>query len=116
MFNKTKERKFVIIESPYKGISNNNNSREVGIKYARLCLKDSANRLEVPFASHLLYTQIYDDNNEEQRKLGIDLGLQWYKLADICAVYMDFGISSGMILGIQMANKYRIKIDYRIIL
>lgn len=45
------EKPFVIIESPFAG------EVEENIKYARQCLRDSILRGEVPFVSHLLYTQ-----------------------------------------------------------
>ena len=51
--------KLVYLESPYAG------DVEKNIKYARLCMKDSLDRGEYPFASHLLYTQenILNDND-----------------------------------------------------
>ena len=65
--------KRVILESPYAGDIQRN------IKYARECLKDSIKRGEAPIASHLLYTQVLDDNIPEERQHGIDAGLAWKK-------------------------------------
>ena len=45
-------RKKTILESPYSG------DVEKNIDYAKKCLKDSLERDECPFASHLLYTQV----------------------------------------------------------
>ena len=61
--------KLVYLESPYAGDVNKN------IKYARLCMKDSLDRGEYPFTSHLLYTQenILDDNDPVERTLGMSL-------------------------------------------
>ena len=55
--------KLVYLESPYAG------DVEKNIKYARLCMKDSLDRGEYPFASHLLYTQenILNDNDPVER-------------------------------------------------
>ena len=55
--------KLVYLESPYAG------DIEKNIKYARLCMKDSIDRGEYPFASHLLYTQesILDDDDPVQK-------------------------------------------------
>lgn len=65
------EKPFVIIESPFAG------EVEENIKCARQCLRDSILRGEVPFASHLLYTQegVLDDDDPYERELGINLGL-----------------------------------------
>lgn len=98
--------KLVIIESPYKGDPKNK-------LYARRCLLDSLKRGEAPLASHLLYTQVLDDNKPEERKQGIEAGLAWGKKADLTVVYMDLGISKGMELGIQRAKDEGREIEYR---
>lgn len=84
----TKRR--VIIESPYKG------DIKLNTAYAQLACLDSIMRGEAPFASHLLYTQILDDNNADERALGIGLGFAWHKVADLAAFYVDLGMSPGM--------------------
>lgn len=89
--------KLVIIESPYAG------NIHANTEYARACLKDSLKRGESPYASHLLLTQVLDDAKPEERKQGIEAGLQWGKNADLTAVYTDRGISVGMIEGIRRA-------------
>jgi hypothetical protein len=101
----------VIIESPYAG------NIEENTKYARECLRDSILRGEVPLASHLLYTQpgVLRDEVPEERKLGIDLGLEMRRVAQLTAVYGDFGISNGMHYGILDARKSNRKIEYRYI-
>lgn len=101
--------KLVIIESPYAG------NIEQNVAYARKCMKDSLNRGECPFASHLLYTQegILNDTIPEERSLGITAGLNWAKLADLTAVYTDMGISSGMLAGIERARSEGRTIEYR---
>ena len=95
------EEVLVILESPFAGDVKKN------LKYARKCMKDCFIRGEFPFASHLLYTQegILDDNNPEERKLGIHAGLCWGKLAHKTVVYMDLGITEGMKQGIERAKK-----------
>ena len=82
--------KLVIIESPYAG------DVEKNVKYARLCMKDSINRGEYPFASHLLYTQenILNDNDPVERTLGIVAGFAFAKLCDKTVIYADLGISN----------------------
>jgi hypothetical protein len=80
----------VIIESPYKGDIRLNKA------YARLAMLDSIMRGEVPFASHLLYTQVLDDSDAAERALGIALGMEWWKVAQLVAFYIDLGMSEGM--------------------
>lgn len=98
----------VIIESPYAGDIATHET------YARRALADSLARGEAPIASHLLYTQpgVLDDTNPEERQQGIEAGLAWGDLAYLTAVYMDYGISSGMKYGIERAKTNR-PIAYR---
>ena len=56
-------------------------------------------------ASHLLYTQVLDDNNAAQRKLGIEAGLAWSPCSDATVAYVDRGISPGMRLGIERTER-----------
>lgn len=99
----------VVIESPYAG------DVERNILYARACLKDALNRGEAPFASHLLYTQpgVLDDTVSEERKLGMEAGFVWGALAKTCAVYVDYGVTPGMLEGIRRAETAGLKVDYR---
>jgi hypothetical protein len=82
--------KLVVIESPLSGNFNRN------IRYARLCMLDSLQRGEAPFASHLLYTQMLDDVVHNQRRLGMEAGFAWGRSGDLRAFYVDLGMSSGM--------------------
>lgn len=93
----------VVIESPYA------EDVEKNIIYARECMRDCLHRREYPFASHLLYTQqgILDDGVPEERMLGINAGLYWAEKAEKTVVYIDNGISEGMVYG--MANAVRAK-------
>ncbi len=58
-------------------------------------------------ASHLLYTQpdVLDDYKPEERQLGIEAGLAWGRHAEATVVYVDLGISAGMQLGIDRAQR-----------
>ena len=101
--------KLVIIESPYAG------DVERNLRYLRACMKDCLLRGEAPFASHALYTQpgVLDDDNPNDRQLGITAGLAWGARADITVVYDDLGISRGMAFGIAAAKVARRPISYR---
>lgn len=98
----------VIVESPFAGGFGN-------VKYARECVKDCIHRGESPFASHLLYTQkgLLDDRLPEERTRGMDAAFDWLEVADYVAVYMDFGITPGMVVGIVRAAKLGKKIRLR---
>ncbi len=106
--------KFVDIETPYAGRTYKEVTRN--IRYTRACLSDSLLKGEIPFASHLLYTQtgILDDNSPEEREMGIMAGKKLIEtLNATTVVYTDLGISKGMDLGIKIAKKDRRKIEYR---
>ncbi|MDD5749435.1 MAG: hypothetical protein PHO91_01450 [Patescibacteria group bacterium] len=94
--------RLVIIESPFAGTPE---EVATNIQYARACLLDCLKRGEAPFASHLLYTQegVLDDTVPEQRRLGIEAGLAWGQKATATVVYLDRGISQGMVQGIIRA-------------
>lgn len=89
---------FVIIESPYAG------DVERNLRYARMAVKDCLRRGEVPYASHLFFTQMLDDLNPAERKQGIEAGLQIAMRADLTVVYTDLGITPGMDQGIKDAT------------
>jgi hypothetical protein len=93
-----KDKPLVIIESPYAGEVKRN---EI---YAKRCMKDSLSRGEIPFVSHLLYTQVLDDTNPEDRKLGMECGWEFIKHSDYSASYTDYGVSNGMKRGIKIAK------------
>lgn len=106
--------KFVDIETPYNGHTLKDVARN--IKYARACVRDSLMRGEVPYASHIFYTQtgILDDNVPAEREIGILAGKQiTEKLCAITVVYTDLGISKGMVFGINLAAKMGREIVYR---
>lgn len=99
--------KLVVIESPYAGDTREN------VKYAQAALKDSLIRGEAPIASHLLHTQVLDDDSPEDRTRGIDAGTAWIPSADLLAVYTDRGISLGMAKAIELAAKADVRVEYR---
>lgn len=90
----------VIVESPYAGGFKN-------VLYSREALRDSLSRGEAPFASHLLYTQkgVLDDKVPADRKTGMSAARGWLAVADFVAVYMDLGVTTGMVEGIIHAAR-----------
>jgi len=97
----------VILESPYAGDVLRN------LAYARACMLDSLGKGEAPMASHLLYTQVLDDSDPAERGQGIAAGLAWGAVADATVVYLDRGVSSGMVLGIENATSAGRPVVYR---
>ncbi|HEY3495501.1 MAG TPA: hypothetical protein VGK73_12480 [Polyangiaceae bacterium] len=83
--------KRVYIASPFRGASKEETRQN--IVYARLCLLDSLERGEAPYASHLLYTQVW---SEHRRTDGLSAGDAWRESAEFVALYFDLGISGGM--------------------
>lgn len=94
--------KRVIIESPYGGTEE---EVKKNVEYARRCLLDSLKRGEAPIASHLLHTQVLDDNKPEERDIGIKAGLAWVDLADASVFYIDLGMSKGMKAAFDFATE-----------
>ena len=105
----------VILETPFAG----NRVDEYGepittyVDYARRCMMDCLERGEAPMASHLLYTQVLDDRDHEQRRLGLDAGHAWREVAEAVVVYSDYLVSGGMREGIQRAESLGIPVEYR---
>lgn len=102
---------FVIIESPFKGRTPAEEAENIA--YAKEAMRDSLYRGEAPFASHLLYPQMLDDADEDERRMGIEAGLRIGKLADRTVVYTDRGISPGMKQGIKRAEEEGRPVEYR---
>ncbi len=102
--------KRVIILSPYAGDVNRN------VTYAMRCVRHSLNTGdEVPLAPHLLYPQLLDDSDPQDRELGISCGLSWMLVCDVAAFYIDHGYSLGMQRERRFAESNRIIIDERVI-
>ena len=99
--------KLVILESPFAG------DTEVTEKYARRCMLDSLKRGEAPLVSHLLYTQVLDDTNPDERRMGILAGHAWLEFAEASVVYTDYGFSSGMRQGMVEAEMHNVDIEIR---
>lgn len=101
----------VVIESPLSG------DRERNKAYAYACALDCLRRGESPYASHLLFDHplLLDDDIPEERELGIKAGFSWGEAGDIRAVYKDFGVSGGMKLGIEEADRLVQLVEHRLL-
>lgn len=88
----------VIVESPLAGDVPRNEH------YARTALLDSLLRGEAPIAFHLLYPQVFDDLDEDQRMEGIFRSMEWQRGAQTLALYCDLGITPGMRTALNFAR------------
>lgn len=102
----------VIIESPFGGPDK---IVKRNVAYLRRCLRDSLMRGEAPFASHGLYTQrgVLDDTQPDERRWGILAGFEWRIAAHSTVVYTDYGITTGMRVGIEHAESVGCAVEYR---
>ncbi len=91
--------KLVIVESPLSGDVEANN------KYLDRVLADCYRRHESPFASHVIGPHALNDLDPEERAAGMSAGRAWYRAAELMVVYVDRGISLGMLAGIEEANR-----------
>jgi len=100
-------RRRVVVESPYAGDVEGNTA------YARKAMADSLARGEAPLLSHLLYTQVLDDLEPEDRAAGMEAGWAWTPVADACVVYCDRGVSKGMMRGVDRAKAAGVRVERR---
>lgn len=102
---KVEKRKLVFICSPFAGDIETNIERAK--RYGRFAITKNA----VPFIPHLLYPQFLNDDDPEERRLGIDMGIHVLKLCKEIWVFGD-RISSGMAVEIKKAKSLGIPIKY----
>lgn len=112
MSEQTLYPRLVVIESPLKASTREDLVRN--LRYARAALYDSVVvRQEAGFPSHLLYTQVMDDNDPGLRRIGMMAGFAWGRIAHVCAVYTDLGVSEGMWEGINRHHGNGLRIEHR---
>lgn len=99
--------RLVVIESPYAGDVQKN------LEYARAAMLDCLRRDEAPFASHLLYTQVLNDDVPVERWQGIQAGLEYRRRADCVVFYLDLGLSDGMQQAILNAAREGVAMEFR---
>lgn len=100
------EMQRVVVESPFKG------DRVRNKRYLEFCLRDCIYRGESPYASHKLLTDCLDDDDPEERRLGISAGFAWRSVAGH-VFYIDLGWSTGMILAKDLYDKEGIPYEIR---
>jgi hypothetical protein len=120
-------RRLTIIESPFAA---SNWEHEQHLYYLRLCLRDSWERGELPFASHAFFPFFLKESDPEERKLGIEAGYEFWdftyhennepehyelgvEVYPLIAFYTDLGMSPGMKQALDRATKLGREIDLR---
>jgi len=95
--------KYVLVESPFAG------EVEENLAYAQKCMRHVffsgylGGEQQIPIASHCFFTLALDDHNQHERTIGMQAGFAMRSLAAETRVYLDRGLSAGMIHGIRHA-------------
>lgn len=103
--NIEKEKKIVFICSPFKDDIEVNTARAK--RYGRFAVTKKV----VPIIPHLMYPRFLDENNSDERAMGLEMGLV---LLSNCHEIWVFGnrISRGMEIEIEKAKEIKIPIRY----
>lgn len=96
--------KLAYICSPYRG------DIERNIEYAKELTLLAIKQGYAPITPHLYLTHVLDDNNEEQRKAGMEIALELLKKCDVLIMGTRHGISGGMEKEVAMAKGLGIEI------
>lgn len=97
----------VVLESPYAG------DVDANVEYGFRAILDCLSKGEAPIASHLLYTEVLNDEIEGERKLGIEAGHAWIHKADCVVFYLDRGMSNGMVMALERAAFFEVPCEFR---
>jgi hypothetical protein len=95
----------VFICSPFAGNTKRNTER------AKRYLKFAVEKGAIPFAPHLLYPLVLDENDPVQRELGMFFGMVWLGKCDELWVFGSH-ISPGMVAEIDKAKRRLIPTKY----
>lgn len=101
----TMKKPLVYICSPFRGMVKQNLVRVS--RYCRFASMCDA----IPIAPHLYLTRFLDDDDDSERQLGLDMGLE---LLEYCSAMWVFGdrISSGMNTELDLARKLKIPVHF----
>jgi len=92
--------------------------RQFNIDVARYFCKVVIDRSpsEIPIAPHLFFPQFMDDDNEDERECGIEMGLELLTECDtIVVVIIDNHVSEGMMGEISLCMQRAVEMDVEII-
>lgn len=99
-----KNRRRVYVASKYAGDVDANVAAAIG--YCRRVIDEGC----MPIASHLLYPQILNDNDSEERELGMMFGLALLRMCD--EVWVFGTVSSGVAQEIEEAKRLKKRLRY----
>ena len=99
-----KNRKKIYVASPYAG--NVAKNVAAAVRYCRKVIDDGY----MPVAGHLLYPQILDDNDPEERDLGLLFGLALLRTCD--EVWVFGTVSDGVEKEIEEAKRLKKRVRY----
>lgn len=100
----------VYICSPYA--AKDPETLERNISYAKQLTKYAAIKHYTPVTPHLYLPLCLDDNNPEQRTIGLEASIHLLSMCDIVFLATDFGISKGMEKEYDVARELGKKIIY----
>ncbi|MCQ2373620.1 MAG: hypothetical protein MJ050_06025 [Phascolarctobacterium sp.] len=101
--------KKIYVVSPYAGEVEKNVANALG--YCKYVMSFGY----MPLAAHLYFTQMTDDNVPEERRLGLNMGLELLAMCDEAWVFYDNYISAGMAGEIAKAKELGIAIKYFVV-
>lgn len=105
----------VIIISPFRAKTKRGNRENIA--YAERLVDNAIAREEAPFAAHLLYPRVLDDNDAEARTRGMKAAWALYPVyaaGNGCAVVgVDRGMTAGMADDIEAAKRAGLPVHYR---
>ena len=99
-----KNRKKIYVASPYAG--NVAKNVAAAVRYCRKVIDDGY----MPVAGHLLYPQILDDNDPEERDLGLLFGLALLRTCD--EVWVFGTVSDGVEKEVEEAKRLKKRVRY----
>lgn len=85
----------------------------LNLEFARKCMTECLARGQAPFAPHLLYPQVLDDNEPKDRALGVAAGREWLAAAEAVECYVDRGVSDGMRSDLEEALRLHVPVNFR---
>ena len=98
----------VVVESPFTGKGDTKEEREADAakkqRYLAACLRDCYRRGESPYASHAIGPLALNDDDPEERALGMSAVTVWRSVSHATVVYRDLGIAPGMEWGVKSAR------------
>ena len=91
----SKRSGIAVILSPYR--SDDPTEFRKFREYRHNCIRHATERGYAPYASHQMMTDSYDDRIPEERRKGMQCERAFLEIADAVLVYIDEGISGGML-------------------